>query len=75
MANIAEVRARGATVVALCEAGDEATDAVADHALEIPAVPELLSPVVAIVPLQVSRTGSPGHAATTSTVPATSPRW
>ncbi|MGA3353238.1 MAG: glutamine--fructose-6-phosphate transaminase (isomerizing) [Acidimicrobiales bacterium] len=52
MANIAEVKARGATVVALCTEGDEATAAVADHVLEIPAVPELLSPAVAIVPLQ-----------------------
>jgi glucosamine--fructose-6-phosphate aminotransferase (isomerizing) len=52
MANIAEVKARGATVVVVCTEGDEATEAVADHVLEIPAVPELLSPVVAIVPLQ-----------------------
>ena len=52
MANIAEVKARGATVVAVCDEGDEETaKAVADHVLEIPAVPELLSPVVAIVPL------------------------
>ena len=52
MANIAEVKARGATVVALCTAGDDATRAVADLALEIPTVPELVSPAVAIVPLQ-----------------------
>ena len=30
----------------------EATEAVADHVLEIPEVPELLSQAVAIVPLQ-----------------------
>jgi len=52
MANIAEVKARGATVVVVCDAGDEATKAVADHVLEIPAVPEMFSPAVAIVPLQ-----------------------
>jgi glucosamine--fructose-6-phosphate aminotransferase (isomerizing) len=52
MANIAEVKARGATVVVVCDEHDEATKAVADHALEIPAVPELISPAVAIVPLQ-----------------------
>ncbi|MFZ2059071.1 MAG: glutamine--fructose-6-phosphate transaminase (isomerizing) [Acidimicrobiales bacterium] len=52
MANIAEVKARGATVVVVCDEYDEATEAVADHVLEIPAVPELLSPAVAIVPLQ-----------------------
>jgi glucosamine--fructose-6-phosphate aminotransferase (isomerizing) len=52
MANIAEVKARGARVVVVCDAGDDETTAVADHVLEIPAVPELLSPAVAIVPLQ-----------------------
>ncbi len=52
MANIAEVTARGATVVVVCDEGDAETKAVADEVLEIPAVPELLSPAVAIVPLQ-----------------------
>jgi glucosamine--fructose-6-phosphate aminotransferase (isomerizing) len=52
MANIAEVKARGATVVVVCDEHDEAAKAAADHVLEIPSVPELLSPVVAIVPLQ-----------------------
>ena len=60
MANIAEVKARGARVVVLCDEGDEATKAVADDFLEIPAVPEMLSPVVAIVPLQVLAYGSRG---------------
>ncbi len=52
MANIAEVKARGATVVTLCTEVDVATAAVADHVLEIPAMREDLSPAVAIVPLQ-----------------------
>jgi glucosamine--fructose-6-phosphate aminotransferase (isomerizing) len=52
MANIAEVSARGATVVVLCDEGDEETKSVAEYALEIPKVSELLSPAVAIVPLQ-----------------------
>jgi glucosamine--fructose-6-phosphate aminotransferase (isomerizing) len=58
MANIAEVKARGATVVVVCDEGDEVTKAVADHVLEIPAVTELLSPVVAIVPLQALAYGA-----------------
>ncbi len=52
MANIAEVKARGATVVALCDEGDDETATVSDYQLEIPALAELVSPVVAIVPLQ-----------------------
>ena len=74
MANIAEMTARGATVVAVCTDKDAETAAVADHVLEIPEVPELLSPAVAIVPLQALAYEWPAPAATTSTAPATSPR-
>ncbi len=52
MANIAEVKARDATVVVVCDEGDETTKAVGDYVLEVPAVTELLAPAVAIVPLQ-----------------------
>jgi glucosamine--fructose-6-phosphate aminotransferase (isomerizing) len=53
MANVAEVKSRGATVVVVAEDGDEVTAAQADHVLWVPAVPELLSPVVDVVPLQL----------------------
>jgi len=52
MANIAEVKARGERLWWCATSTTRATKAVADHVLEIPAVPELLSPAVAIVPLQ-----------------------
>jgi len=52
MANIAEMRARGATIVALCQEGDEETAGRADAILEVPAVAELLVPLVGVVPLQ-----------------------
>jgi glucosamine--fructose-6-phosphate aminotransferase (isomerizing) len=52
LANIEELRARGATVVAVCDEGDADTRRLADEVLEIPATDELLSPVVAVVPLQ-----------------------
>jgi glucosamine--fructose-6-phosphate aminotransferase (isomerizing) len=56
LSNVAEVRARGATVVVVAAEGDvEAADA-ADHLLPVPRpVPgaELLSPVVEVVPLQL----------------------
>jgi glucosamine--fructose-6-phosphate aminotransferase (isomerizing) len=51
-ANIAEMRARGATIVALCDEGDEETASHADEVLEVPALPELLAPIAAAVPLQ-----------------------
>ncbi|MHB1988034.1 MAG: glutamine--fructose-6-phosphate transaminase (isomerizing) [Acidimicrobiales bacterium] len=53
LANIEELRARGATVVAVADEGDDETARVADLVLEVPAADELLSPVVSVVPLQV----------------------
>ncbi len=53
LANIEELRARGATVVAVTDEGDEETARLVDLVLEVPAVDELLSPVVAVVPLQI----------------------
>lgn len=48
--NIQEVKARGARVIAICDA---ATNIASDFRIRIPATHELLQPVLAIVPLQV----------------------
>ncbi len=53
LANLEEIKARGATVVAVTDEGDEETGRLADHVLEVPATDELLAPVVSVVPLQV----------------------
>ncbi|MFZ0665378.1 MAG: glutamine--fructose-6-phosphate transaminase (isomerizing) [Acidimicrobiales bacterium] len=53
LANIAEVKARGATVVLVANDGDEETARHADAVLWSPATSELFSPVVDIVPLQL----------------------
>jgi glucosamine--fructose-6-phosphate aminotransferase (isomerizing) len=53
VSNIQEVRARGARVIAIAEEGDESISAVADDIIRIPAVPPLMQPLVATVPLQV----------------------
>jgi len=53
LANVAEVKSRGTTVVLVAEDGDEEAAAVADHVLWVPPVPDLLSPVVDVVPLQL----------------------
>jgi len=52
MANLAEVRARGARVVAVANDGDERTAEQADEVLWVPATEPLLSPMVDVVPLQ-----------------------
>jgi glucosamine--fructose-6-phosphate aminotransferase (isomerizing) len=53
LSNIQEVRARGAEVIAVATEGDERIGEIARHVLFVPATPELLSPVVVSVPLQL----------------------
>ena len=53
VSNIQEVRARGAEVIAVVTEGDVAVRGLARHVLEVPRTPELLSPVVVSVPLQL----------------------
>jgi glutamine---fructose-6-phosphate transaminase (isomerizing) len=51
--NIQEVRARGARTIVVAEEGDDAVVPYADKVLFLPAVPQLLQPLLATVPLQV----------------------
>ena len=51
--NIEEVRARGGRVVAVVTEGDTAIRKLADHAFEIPKTLDMLTPVLASVPLQL----------------------
>jgi glucosamine--fructose-6-phosphate aminotransferase (isomerizing) len=53
MSNIEEVRARGGRVVAVVTEGDTAIRKLADHAFEIPKTLDMLTPVLASVPLQL----------------------
>jgi glucosamine--fructose-6-phosphate aminotransferase (isomerizing) len=51
--NLMEVKARGATVLAVAETGSEDVEQVADLVLPVPSVHPLLQPIVAVVPLQL----------------------
>ena len=53
LSNIREIQARGARTVVIAEAGDEAVRPFASVLIEVPAVPTLIQPLVAAVPLQV----------------------
>jgi glucosamine--fructose-6-phosphate aminotransferase (isomerizing) len=53
LSNIQEVKARGAEVIAVASEGDRDIAGVADHVLYVPKTPELLSPVLVSVPLQL----------------------
>jgi len=53
LSNIQEVKAREGRVIAVVTEGDKEVRKVADDTLEIPAAPEILSPILEIVPLQL----------------------
>ncbi len=53
VSNIQEVRARGANVIAVATAGDHEIAHHAEHVLRIPDVAEEMSPIPAVVPLQL----------------------
>jgi glutamine---fructose-6-phosphate transaminase (isomerizing) len=53
LSNLAEVKARGATVLAIATDDDEYIDAIADYVLRVPATEPLFTPMVDVVPLQL----------------------
>ncbi|CAG7844156.1 Glutamine--fructose-6-phosphate aminotransferase [isomerizing] [Pseudoclavibacter triregionum] len=53
VSNIQEIRARGARVLAVCEAGDAAVLPFADEVIGVPPTSPYFEPLLAVVPLQV----------------------
>lgn len=53
VSNIQQVKSRGGSVIAIATKGDASIKQLADYCLEIPEVPECLTPIVASVPLQL----------------------
>jgi glucosamine--fructose-6-phosphate aminotransferase (isomerizing) len=52
--NIMEMKARGASIIAVIEEGDEEVKSLVDDYMEVPSgVPEVLSPIAFIIPLQL----------------------
>jgi glutamine---fructose-6-phosphate transaminase (isomerizing) len=51
--NIEEVRSRGGRVIAIATEGDTDIRHLAEHVLYVPDVPELLGPLVTVIPLQL----------------------
>jgi len=52
--NIMEMKARGASIIAVVEEGDEEIKALADDYMEVPkGIPEVLSPIPFVIPLQL----------------------
>src|SRR5213082_1185455 len=53
MSNVTEVKARSGKVIAIATEGDEEIAEAADHVIYVPPAPELLLPILEIVPLQL----------------------
>jgi glutamine---fructose-6-phosphate transaminase (isomerizing) len=53
ISNLQEVKARDGIVIAVVTEGDRLARGTADHVIEIPAAPDLIAPILEIVPLQL----------------------
>jgi glucosamine--fructose-6-phosphate aminotransferase (isomerizing) len=54
VSNIMEMKARGASIIVLCEGGDEEIKRCADDFIEVPkGIPEILSPILYVIPMQL----------------------
>lgn len=53
VSNVQQVKARGGRILAIVTEGDTTIRNIADHVIEVPAIPECLLPVICSVPLQL----------------------
>jgi glutamine---fructose-6-phosphate transaminase (isomerizing) len=53
VSNIQEVKARDGIVISIVTEGDRLAREASDHVLEVPTAPEILSPLLEIIPLQL----------------------
>jgi glucosamine--fructose-6-phosphate aminotransferase (isomerizing) len=53
ISNIEQVKARAGRVIAVVTEGDTDARSIADHVIEVPSAPDLLAPLVEVIPLQM----------------------
>ena len=53
VSNVQQVKARGGNIIAIVTEGDTVIRNIADHVLEVPAIPECLTPIITSIPLQL----------------------
>lgn len=53
VSNVQQVKARGGNIIAIVTKGDNVIRNIADHVLEVPDVPECLTPIITSIPLQL----------------------
>ncbi len=53
VSNVQQVKARGGSIIAIVTEGDTVIHNIADHVLEVPDMPECLTPIITSIPLQL----------------------
>lgn len=53
VSNVQQVKARGGSIIAIVSKGDTEISKIADHVLEVPMVPECLTPIITSIPMQL----------------------
>lgn len=53
VSNVQQVKARGGNILAIVTEGDQQICRLADHVLEVPDMPECLTPIITSIPLQL----------------------
>ena len=53
VSNVQQIKSRGGSIIAIVTKGDTVIKELADHVLEVPEVPECLTPIITSVPLQL----------------------
>lgn len=53
VSNVQQVKARGGSIIAIVTEGDTVIRNIADHVLEVPEMPECLTPIITSIPLQL----------------------
>lgn len=53
VSNVQQVKSRGGSVIAIVNKGNDSMNDIADYCLQIPEVPECLTPIVSSIPLQL----------------------
>ncbi len=53
VSNVQQVKSRGGSIIAIVTEGDTLIRNIADHVLEVPKMPECLTPIITSIPLQL----------------------
>ncbi|MDE5843370.1 MAG: glutamine--fructose-6-phosphate transaminase (isomerizing) [Muribaculaceae bacterium] len=53
VSNVQQVKSRGGSIIAIVTEGDTVISNIADHVLEVPKVPEWLTPIITSIPMQL----------------------